>query len=256
MFAAVTADGAVVQIHVQDGVDGLAAPGTVSAGRSIDDDPGVIGIAFKWNPDRVLYVADPGRDRLVLLDLEDDRRHFTVARTRTISLPEFDRPVDVAAAIPEIANPHFSSHTTLAGGSDLFVANRGDGSLLRVNQDGRLLARATIDVPGFGPLGPDRLRAIATSADAQRIWITVGGEVPGFPGREGALLEVAAFDEHGAAATKTTQEMQSAAADTDLRGARRAVVSGRLHAADGPRSVVQRTLLRGLPSRPRRRQHR
>ena len=92
VFAAVTADGSVVQIHVQDGVDGLAAPSTVSAGRSIDDYPGVIGIAFKWNPDRVLYIADPGRDRLVLLELEDDRRHFTVARTRTISLPGIRPP--------------------------------------------------------------------------------------------------------------------------------------------------------------------
>ncbi|TIQ93577.1 MAG: hypothetical protein E5X44_10915, partial [Mesorhizobium sp.] len=178
------------------------------------DDPGVIGLAFKWNPDRALYIADPGRDRLVLLDLEDDRRHFTVAGTRTISLPQFDRPVDVAAAIPEIANPQFSSHTTLAGGSDLFVANRGDGSLLRLSQDGQLLARATIEVPGLGPLGADRLRAIATSADAQHIWITIGGEVPGFPGHEGALVEVGAFDEHGAAAA--TQETQSAAADANL----------------------------------------
>ncbi|MCF6101991.1 di-heme oxidoredictase family protein [Mesorhizobium muleiense] len=214
VFAAVTADGGVVQIHVQDGVDGLAGPGTVSTGLGIGDDPGVVGIAFKWNPDRALYIADPGRDRLVLLDLEDDRRHFTVARARTILLPEFDRPVDVAAAIPEIANPQFSSHTTLAGGSDLFVANRGDGSLLRVSQDGRLLARATIEVPGLGPLGADRLRAIATSADAQHIWITIGGEVPGFPGHEGALVEVGAFDEHGAAAA--TQETQSAAADANL----------------------------------------
>ncbi|RWN02732.1 MAG: hypothetical protein EOR84_03175 [Mesorhizobium sp.] len=219
VFAAVTADGGVVQIHVQDGVDGLAGPGTVSAGqgmasKGIGDDPGVIGLAFKWNPDRALYIADPGRDRLVLLDLEDDRRHLTVARIRTILLPEFDRPVDIAAAIPEIANPQFSSHTTLAGGSDLFVANRGDGSLLRVSQDGQLLARATIDVPGLGPLGPDRLRAIATSADAQHIWITIGGEVPGFPGHEGALVEVGAFDEHGAAAA--TQETQSAAADANL----------------------------------------
>ncbi|RWI23681.1 di-heme oxidoredictase family protein [Mesorhizobium sp.] len=225
-FAAVTADGGVVQIHVQDGVDGLAGPGTVSTGlgtvsagqgtvsKRIGDDPGVIGLAFKWNPDRALYIADPGRDRLVLLDLEDDRRHFTVAGTRTISLPQFDRPVDVAAAIPEIANPQFSSHTTLAGGSDLFVANRGDGSLLRLSQDGQLLARATIEVPGLGPLGADRLRAIATSADAQHIWITIGGEVPGFPGHEGALVEVGAFDEHGAAAA--TQETQSAAADANL----------------------------------------
>ncbi|WP_245458097.1 di-heme oxidoredictase family protein [Mesorhizobium sp. M6A.T.Cr.TU.016.01.1.1] len=221
VFAAVTADGSVVQIHVQDGVDGLAGPGTVSTGlgtvstgHGIGDDPGVIGVAFKWNPDRALYIADPGRDRLVLLELEDDRRHFTVARTRTISLPEFDRPVDVAAAIPEIANPQFSSHTTLAGGSDLFVANRGDGSLLRLSQDGRLLARATIEIPGLGPLGPDRLRAIATSADAQHIWITIGGEVPGFPGHEGALVEVGVFDEHGAAAAM--QGTQGAAADANL----------------------------------------
>jgi hypothetical protein len=228
VFATVTADGSVVQIHVQDGVDGLAGPGTVSTGPGtvstgpgtvstglgISDDPGVIGVAFKWTPDRALYVADPGRDRLVLLDLEDDRRHFTVARTRTISLPEFDRPVDVAAAIPEIANPQFSSHTTLAGGSDLFVANRGDGSLLRLSQDGRPLARATIEIPGLGPLGPDRLRAIATSADAQHIWITIGGEVPGFPGHEGALVEVGAFDEHGAAAAM--QGTQSAAAGANL----------------------------------------
>ncbi|WP_287336581.1 hypothetical protein [Mesorhizobium sp.] len=249
VFAAVTADGGVVQIHVQDGVDGLAGPGTVSAGQGtvstglgtvsagqgtvstgqgtvstgrgtmsaghgIGDDPGVIGLAFKWNPDRALYIADPGRDRMVLLDLEDDRRHFTVARTRTISLPEFDRPVDVAAAIPEIANPQFSSHTTLAGGSDLFVANRGDGSLLRLSQDGRLLARATIEIPGLGPLGADRVGAIATSADAQRIWITIGGAAPGFPRHEGALIEVGVFDEHGAAAA--TQKTQSAAADANV----------------------------------------
>ncbi|SJM29329.1 di-heme oxidoredictase family protein [Mesorhizobium delmotii] len=214
VFAAVTADGGVVQIHVQDGVDGLAGPGTVSTGHGIGDDPGVIGIAFKWNPDRALYIADPGRDRLVLLELEDDRRHFTVARTRTISLPEFDRPVDVAAAIPEIANPQFSSHTTLAGGSDLFVANRGDGSLLRLSQNGRLLARATIDVPGLGPLGPDRLRAIATSADAQRIWITIGGDIPEFPGREGALIEIPTFGEHGA--STTIRKTQGTQADTNL----------------------------------------
>ncbi|CCV12109.1 di-heme oxidoredictase family protein [Mesorhizobium sp. STM 4661] len=221
VFAAVTADGGVVQIHVQDGVDGLAGPGTVSAGngtvstgQGIGDDPGVIGVAFKWNPDRVLYVADPGRDRLVLLDLEDDRRHFTVARTRTIALPQFDRPVDIAPAIPEIANPQFSSHTTLAGGSDLFVANRGDGSLLRLSQDGRLLARATIEIPDLGPLGPDRLRAIATSADAQRIWITISGKLPGFPDRDGALIEIPTFDEHGASAT--TPETQGKAADADL----------------------------------------
>jgi hypothetical protein len=117
VFAVVTSDGAVLQVHVQDGVDGLAGPGTVG-GLSIEDDPGVIGIAFKWNPQRVLYLADAARDRLVLLHLDDDRRHFKVGRTSIIMSPALKQPVDVAAALPEIANPSFASHTTLAGGSD------------------------------------------------------------------------------------------------------------------------------------------
>ncbi|HYJ96460.1 MAG TPA: di-heme oxidoredictase family protein, partial [Burkholderiaceae bacterium] len=196
VFAVVTSDGAVAQVHVQDGVDGLAAPGTV--GRLyIDDDPGVIGIAFKWNPQRALYIADSARDRLVLLHLDDDRRHFTVGRTSAIMSPALKQPVDVAAALPEIGNPSFASHTTLAGGSDLYVANRGDGSLLRVSQDGYVLARARIEVPGLGALGRDRIRAIAVSADAQRVWLTLQGELPGFAGRDGALIEVSAFDASG-----------------------------------------------------------
>ncbi len=198
VFAAVTGDGAVAQIHVQDGVDGLAAPGTVRGSSQAGDDPGVIGIAFKWNPDRVLYIADVSRDRLVLLHLEDDRRHFKLVRTSVIALPALRRPIDLAAAVPEIANPRFASHTTLAGGSDLYVANRGDGSLLRLGQDGRLLAHAEIEVPGLGVLGANRIRAIAVSADAQRLWLTLEGELPGFAGHPGALVEVSAFDEHGA----------------------------------------------------------
>jgi hypothetical protein len=113
----VTSSFTVLQVHVQDGVDGLAGPGTVG-GLSIEDDPGVIGIAFKWNPQRVLYLADAAQDRLVLLHLDDDRRHFKVGRTSTIVSPALKQPVDVAAALPEIANPSFASHTTLAGGSD------------------------------------------------------------------------------------------------------------------------------------------
>ena len=196
VFAVATGDGAVAQAHVQDGVDGLAEPGTIGIGSS-GDDPGVIGIAFKWNPERVLYLADAARDRLVLLHLEDDRQHFTLARTSVIALSALKQPVDIAAAQPEIANPHFASHTTLAGGSDLYVANRGDGSLVRIDQDGRLIARAEIELPGLGVLGRNRIRAMTVSADAQRLWLTIEGELPGFEGHAGALIEVSAFDEHG-----------------------------------------------------------
>jgi hypothetical protein len=157
----------------------------------------VIGIAFKWNPGRVLYIADAARDRLVLLHLEDDRRHFKVQHTSTVTSKALREPVDLAAALPEIANPSFASHTTLAGGSDIYVANRGDGSLLRMSQDGEVLARARIEVPGLGLLGADRIRAIAVSADAQRLWVTLQGELPGFSGHEGALIELSAFDANG-----------------------------------------------------------
>ena len=194
VFAVATADGAVTQVHVQDGVDGLAPPGTLGVG---DGDPGVIGMAFKWNPLRALYLADAARNRLLILHLQDDRRHFTVARSEVIDSPDFHLPVDLVPAVPEVANPRFASHTTLAGGSDLYVANRGDGSLLRIDQHGRVLARARIELPGGAEVGPGRIRAIAVSADAQRLWLTLGGELPGFDGHVGALIEVSAFDAGG-----------------------------------------------------------
>ena len=39
----------------------------------------------------------------------------------------------------------------------------------------------------MGCSAPDRIRAIAVSADAQRLWLTLQGELPGFAGHEGAL---------------------------------------------------------------------
>jgi hypothetical protein len=218
VFAVVTADGAVSQVHVQDGVDGLAPPGTIAPGSS---DPGVIGVAFKWNPQRALYVADAARDGLVVLHLGDDGRHFSVMRSEALQGRAFRQPVDVAPAVPEVANPRFASHTTLAGASDLYVANRGDGTLLRIDPHGRVLARATIELPGAGALGADRLRALAVSGDAQRLWVTLSGEVDGFAGHEGALLEVPAFDAAGPfAPMHAAAPSGSAAQGTTRDGAR------------------------------------
>lgn len=215
VFAVATADGAIAQVHVQDGVDGLAPAGSV---RRSDDDGGVIGMAFQWNPDRVLYVADAGRDRLLLLHLRDDRRQFVVERQSVVAMPQLHQPVDLAPAVPEIGNAGFASHTTLAGGSDLYVVNRGDGSLLRIDQRGTVLARAVIELPGGIALGGGRLRALAVSADAQRLWLTLQGDIPGFAGREGALVEVSAFDASGAfgGSTRTAAAATVAPASADL----------------------------------------
>ena len=193
VFAVAMADGSVVQAHVQDGIDGLAPAGTVAPAEAAADQ-GVIGMAFKWTPDRVLYIADGQRNRLAMLTLKDDGRHFKLGETRYLTDLAYRMPVDVAAAVPEIANPRFASHTTMAGGSDLYVLNRGDGSVLRVDQQGRVLARAQIRLPGGRALGGGVARALAVSADAQKLWVTVQGELPGHAGHEGGLLELPAFD--------------------------------------------------------------
>jgi Di-haem oxidoreductase, putative peroxidase len=67
--------------------------------------------------------------------------------------------------------------------------------LLRVDQSGRVLARARVVVPGLGVIGANQLRGLAVSSDAQRIWLTLPGPVPGYP--EGVLVEVSAFDVAG-----------------------------------------------------------
>jgi Di-haem oxidoreductase, putative peroxidase len=218
VFAVVTGDGAVVQAHVQDGIDGLAPAGTIAVGAA---DPGVIGIAFKWSPQRVLYVADAQRDRIVLLHLGDDTRHFTLARSSSINSAWLRQPVDLAAAIPEIANPRFASHTTLAGGSDFYVVNRGDGSLLRLTQDGSVRARAEIEIAGIGRVGAGRLRSIAVSADAQRVWLIA--ERAGSD--ESVLLEVDAFDAAGpfvapASGAQVATQGATAVPDSAALGAR------------------------------------
>jgi hypothetical protein len=210
VFAVVTGSGAIVQVHVHDGVDGLAPAGTIAVGGV---DPSLVGIAFRWTPGRALYVADARRDRLVVVDLADDTRHFTLAGTHALASPWLRRPVDIAPAVPEVASPRFSSHTTLAGGSDLYVVNRGDGSLLRLAQDGRVLARATIALPGGERVGADRLRSLAVSADAQRLWLVVQE-----PGRAGtALVEVPAFDAAGAFAAPAPDAPRAADAATGAR---------------------------------------
>lgn len=209
VFAVATADGAIAQVHVQDGVDGLLRAGTLAPG---DDAGGVVGMAFQWSPDKALFVTDSRRDRVLLIHLTDDRRQFKVARQEAITSAHFKCPIDISPAIPEIGNAAFASLSTLAGGSDLYVANRGDGSLLRLNGRGGVLAKASIELPGGGLIAGDRLRALAVSADAQTIWLTVQGELPGFAGREGALIEVSAFDDSGA--FTTTRRMTTVASRT------------------------------------------
>ena len=105
-------------------------------------------------PNRLLYVTDPMRDAIVVLTLGDDGKVFQVKDSRRISSPRLHMPVDIAPAISEIGNPGFSSNTTLAAGADFYVLNRGDGTIVRMRQDGNIVAARTVASANGKPLGP------------------------------------------------------------------------------------------------------
>src|SRR5262245_18161617 len=196
VFAGLHADGSLIQVHVELGVDGLAPARTIDP---LEDGARATrsGMVFNWVPNRILYVADPVCNAIVALTLGVDGKTFRVESKRVLAGPVFDVPVDLAPAVAEIANPAFASNTTLAGDADIYVANRGNGTVVRVKQDGSVVAIRRITVPGIGPLGGDRLNGIAVSPDAARVWLTVGGRLAGHP--EGAVIEIPAFGAPGGA---------------------------------------------------------
>ncbi len=49
--------------------------------------------------------------------MRDNLEVFQLADVKRLASPAFSRPIDLAPAVPEVANPSFSSNTTLAGGA-------------------------------------------------------------------------------------------------------------------------------------------
>jgi hypothetical protein len=201
VYAAVNADGSVVQVHVGRGVDGLAPAGTIGAlpgveaglASTTESIATRTGVAFNWVPDKILYLADPVGNALVALTLIEDELVFRVEAVRRIEASQFDLPIDLAPAVPEVVSRLFASNTTLAGRADLYVANRGNGTIARLRQDGTVLAVHQVEVPGLGPLGAGRLNGIAVSPDAQKIFVTISGSLDDSPSTDGAVLELPAF---------------------------------------------------------------
>jgi mono/diheme cytochrome c family protein len=205
VFAVVNADGSVVQVNVLKGVDGLAPPGTVTPLTTVDRAsaesirPNTVaraGIAFNWVPQQSLFIADPQANRLVVLDLTDDGTVFK-SRRREIRSEFFRVPLDIAPTTREVSSGSFASNTTLGGGSDLYVLNRGNNTILRLSLEGRVLAARLVaaPLPGF------RLNGIAVSSDGQTVYLTATTT-----GGGGALLSIPAFGENS-----TTSELRQAA---------------------------------------------
>lgn len=204
VFAVLAADGSLTQIHTEQGLDGLAPAGTVtpqsgSVARA--------GLLLNWVPDRVLYATDAARNALVVLPVGDNGKAFTIGTPRRITGAALVAPFDLAPAVPETVNGLFSSNTTLAGGSDLYVLN-ANGTIARIRQNGTVVAVRRVSVPGTGVFGPGQLAGIATAPDAAHLWVTVRTALTGEP--PGAVIELPAFGAAAASVSPTSPALRSA----------------------------------------------
>jgi hypothetical protein len=220
VFLAAEADGSIVQVHVLKGVDALAPAGTftplpaltTSAAESTARDAVTrVGLAFNWVPTRIAYVTDPLADRVLALDLTDDGTLFsTTGAPRVLRSRWFDRPIDIAPAVVEVAADNFASNTTLGGGSDLYVLNRGNATIVRITQAGDVVAvrRLGADLPPF------RVNGLAVSEDAQTLWVTVVMD-----GGPGAVLELPGFGAGLVTPTMVDHAHRAGALDMTAMGA-------------------------------------
>jgi len=97
-------------------------------------------------------------------------------------------PVDLAPVQRDLDNPNWASNTTLDEGSDFYVANRGNNTIVRMNQGGVVVAvrRVTVD---NSPIDNASLNGITTSTDGTTIYVTFTG-----PGNApGGVLALPAF---------------------------------------------------------------
>jgi hypothetical protein len=151
-----------------------------------------LGVIFNWEPTRILYVSEPFESRIAVLDITDDGEVFRVADVRHIASEALNEPIDLAPVTIETTDPNFSSNTTLEQNSDFYIANRGNNTIVRMRQDGTVMAVRRVRLADAASLGEARLNGIATSPDGATIWVTVTGRLPGGHA-SGAVLELPAF---------------------------------------------------------------
>jgi hypothetical protein len=212
VFSVVVADGSIVQEHTAKALDGLAPASTVEplAGRSWDTNARTegnaqhperrvtprLGAIINYEPTLVLYVSQPFDDSIKAIELAiggpAGDEVFVPVATRAIESIALNQPVDLAPVEIETEDPDWASNTTMEEEGDFYVCNRGDNTVVRMRQDGTVVAVREVRVRGRS-LGYARLNGIATSPDHSKIWVTYVGKLPGSRDRGGGVLELPAF---------------------------------------------------------------
>ena len=206
VFAVVTADGAIVQEHTLKGLDGLAHAGTVRPilGRRWDpplDDVeprfGVIMNPYNTKAPVVqqLFVSEPFHNTIAVINLvvfgTAPNQVFGLGSVSRISSDKLNLRVDLTPVKREVDDVKWASNTTLEEGSDFYVANRGDNTIVRMHQDGSVVEVRRVSIHnGSVPTDHVSLNGIATSTDGKTIYVTVTGHPSQI---QGGVLAMPAF---------------------------------------------------------------
>lgn len=202
VFCVVLADGSIIQAHTGKAVDGLAQVGTIRAlpNFSWDDEDDDnrnasprLGVILNYTPVRTLFVSEPFQNTIAAIDLVDDGMIFRVGAIRRIHSEALNEPIDLAPAEIESENPNWASNTTIEEGADFYVANRRDNTIVRMRQDGTVVAVRRVRLSNGRSLGNGRINGIAVSPDGSKIWVVVTGHLAGEGNLSGAVLEMPAF---------------------------------------------------------------
>jgi len=203
VFSMVTAEGAIVQENTLKGLDGLAPPGTVEAllgrkwpppNQGVEPRLGVLMNPYTSTPGAAwqLFVSEPFNNTIAVVNLvvfgTAPNQVFGLSSVTRISSSFLKLPVDLAAVQRDVDDINWASNTTLDDGSDFYVANQGNNTIVRMRQDGSVVAIRRVTVNNR-PLINASLNGIATSTDATTIYVTFTGPGHG----QGGVLALPAF---------------------------------------------------------------
>ena len=118
---------------------------------------------------RQLFVSEPFYNTIAVVNLVTvgpaPNQVFGLGSVTRIGSPVLNLPVDLTPVERDRDNANWASNTTLDDGSDFYVANAGDNTIVRMRQDGTVVAIRRVMVNGQ-PLDNVSLNGIAASADA------------------------------------------------------------------------------------------
>jgi hypothetical protein len=76
--------------------------------------------------------------------------------------------------------------------SDFYICNRGNNTIVRMRQDGTVVAVREVRARGRA-LEDAHLNGMATSSDHSKIWVSYVGKLPNSSDTQGGILELRTF---------------------------------------------------------------